>query len=167
MAIKCRAFCTHLRGKILYLIRLRKRVAAQCSLEAGHASGEIRLGPCCLRAVPRKERVPRLARRSTPMQYALIDVAFEGCGQETPCQRIPLHAFGTKPRSHAFLVLGIQVPNGNVCGSDMKAPKKPSFCVNVSVSCLGVEIRFLPTKRRPNCMLKSDMSRGRQAKTTT
>ena len=42
-----------------------------------------------------------------------------------------------------------------------------TFCVNPSVSCPGVESRFLPTKRRPNCMLESDMSRGRRAKTTT
>ena len=82
---------------------------------------------------------------------------------------MPLHAFGAESLRGKLLVLGIQLPYGNVLRRFQyeSSQEAYNFCVNPSVSCPGIEIRCLPTKRWPNCMLESDMSRGRQAKTIT
>ena len=90
----------------------------------------------------------------------LIALAFERRGQETPCQRMPLPTFEVEPPSNMLFVLGIQFPYRNVLRRFRYESSSDSFCVNPSVSCPGVE-GFLPTERRPNCMLESDMWRGR------
>ena len=71
IVVKGHACCILLCGKMLDPAHFLKRIAHRRYLKTIKTSREARFGPSCLRAVPRKERVPRFPRRSTCVQLSL------------------------------------------------------------------------------------------------
>ena len=114
MGVKCQACCTHLRGKVLDPTYLLEWVAPRRYLKTIKAPREIGFGPRRLRAVSRKEIVPRFPRRGTPVQDTLVTLALESRRQQIPRQCMHVHTSAAVPPFDKYRVLGIQLPYGNV-----------------------------------------------------
>ena len=84
MVVKRQPCCTHLCGKIHNPTHLLEWVAPRRYLKAMKAPREIGFGTRRLRAVPRKECVPRFPRRGTPVQDTLAALVLESRRQEIP-----------------------------------------------------------------------------------
>ena len=96
-------------------IYILERVAPRRCPKAIKASREFGFYPRGLRAVPCLERVPRLPRRGTPVQYTLTSLALESRRQEIPRQRTHVHTFVAEPLSdNNYRLFCVYFPYGNV-----------------------------------------------------
>ena len=114
MVVEGQSCCTRFCGKILDPTHLLVGVAPWRYLRTIKAPGEVGFGLRRLRAVPRKESIPRFPRRGTPVQDTVATLALGSRRQDSPRQCMHVHTFAAVPPVEKYRVLGIQLLYGNM-----------------------------------------------------